>query len=155
MEMLSPWSGRRGARRFPRLAHEHGELRTAMRRLELATSQPACPPAGHAFLGLVATLAGYFRTELEAHAVVEEATLYPQLEAALGAAEVAELLAEHQELRTLAERFEVQARDLAEPRWADLREGAATLTRVLRAHLAHEEAAIDHASLPPCGGGAR
>jgi len=144
MELPSPWSGRRGARRFPRLAHEHGELRAALRKLTLATGLSACPPPGHAFLGMVQALAGFFPQELADHTAQEEAELYPQLVQAVGSAEVAALVAEHRELALLARCFQERAAR-AEAGWTELREAAGCLAGALHGHLTHEERVIDRA----------
>lgn len=147
-ELPTPWSGRRGARRFPRLAHEHGELRSALRKLEMAVSQPACPPPGHAFLGLVQAMGTYFPGELAAHTAEEEAQLYPQLPTA----DVPALMAEHRDLAALAERFQGLAATPTEPRWGALRQAALALVAAVKAHLHHEEAVIDRAEVKPAEG---
>jgi hypothetical protein len=149
-ELPTPWNGRRGARRFPRLAHEHGELRSALRKLEMAVSQPACPPPGHAFLGLVQAMGTYFPGELAAHTAEEEAQLYPQLPAS----EVAALVVEHRQLAVLAARFQGLATTPDEPRWGALRVAAAELASALKAHLHHEEGVIDRAEVKPSEGAA-
>jgi hemerythrin-like domain-containing protein len=141
------WSGRRVTGRFPRLAHEHGDLRLALQRLHLATGHHACPPPGHAFFGLIGTLANYFEHELTEHSVQEEETLYQSLATSVSPAEMAALKLEHVTLKLFAVQFKVLATAMLEApnetSWANLREFAATLATSVKGHLAHEEAVID------------
>lgn len=145
--IISPWSGRRGARRFPHLAHEHTQLRDAVASLRLAFGSPALPPAGHAFFGVLDSTVRYLRTELPAHAAEEELTLYVELSRAVGPEEMGMLKVEHAALAVLAsELADVVTRLLdgaTEAQWQLARGVATRMWQAVDLHLTHEEAAID------------
>ncbi|MDB5100346.1 MAG: Hemerythrin cation binding domain [Cyanobacteria bacterium RYN_339] len=146
MSHLAPWHFSRGARRFPKLAHEHDELRAALRKLDLVAGQVTCPPPGHAFLGIMRQLGSYLPPELAAHAAQEEAVLYPVLAQRIGQAGIEALKAQHQALQALAPAFgALAARELTESSWGAVRAAAERLGEVLSVHLDDEEAAIDRA----------
>ena len=145
---ISPWSGRRGARRFPRLAHEHLDLRQAVGSLRLAMGSSSCPPAGHVYFGILGRAAEFLLRELPAHAREEEATLYVELASVTSSEELGALKAEHTGLQFLAVELIGWVRMLLESppdeaRWAGMREVGDRLCRALDLHLTHEEAAID------------
>ena len=51
-------------RLYPPIAHEHGDLRQELAALAKVLSNASCPPAGHAFHGILQASGEYFEREL-------------------------------------------------------------------------------------------
>lgn len=131
------------------LLHLHEDHRYARRSLELlhtSVSSLPCPPAGHAFMGLLAEASAYFERELPAHIVEEETHVFPHYACLEGAGALHELRKEHDELRELAAEFARWVRlFLATPsdeHWRMVREHANEIEMVMCRHMANEDAIL-------------
>jgi Hemerythrin HHE cation binding domain len=131
---------------FEDLHRLHGEHRYARQCLDLlhtAVSCPSCPPAGHAFLGLLQEAAAYFEHDMPRHMLDEEMNVFPRYLALEGSRDLWSLREEHQDLWVLAAEFACWVRrfvdDPTDERWRMVRQHAIELEIVARRHMVHED----------------
>jgi iron-sulfur cluster repair protein YtfE (RIC family) len=129
-----------------RLHDENRYTRQSLALLHTAVSSPNCPPAGHAFWGLLHESARFFDTELPRHILEEETQVFPHYACMDGAGELLALREEHRVLHGMATEFARWVRRFAESptdeAWRMVREHANALEMAMRRHLDHEDAIL-------------
>lgn len=148
---MPPTTQASSSERRRHLAVEHAALRESLDLLGVVVGPVNCPPPGHMYFGMLASLSGFFVNEVTDHAAHEEAVQYPALAERMRPGELAQLCLDHRNLAKLSGLFaaataEVQARP-SEVAWAAVREQAVALATLLADHFRREEAIADRPSL--------
>jgi hypothetical protein len=137
-------------RRYPSIAHEHGDLRHELASFAMVLDAAACPPPGHAFHEVLAAAVAYFTVDLPAHVEEEELAFYPTLAGTIPRAHLARMREQHQAMLVMAQMFTRQHQAFAlaptEQAWAELRHIGRRLVDGVRQHLDYEEAILGQAT---------